>query len=136
MGYLLDTDVLSESSNPQPEERVMDWLDTHYHEIKLSTISLGEIVKGIELLPTGRRKSELTTWFLRLEKWCERRLLPPTGAVMRAWGQLCARHQRKGRQLPVLDSLIAATAICHKLILVTRNTSDYPPEVELLNPWK
>lgn len=136
MGYLLDTDVLSESSNPHPDEKVMDWLDDHDHEVALSTISLGEIVKGIELLPADRRKSEIATWFRRLEKWCEHRLLPPTGEVMREWGQLCARHQRMGRQLPVLDSLIAATAICNKLTLVTRNTGDYPLEVTLLNPWK
>ncbi len=136
MGYLLDTDVLSESSNPQPDERVMDWLDAHDHEASLSTISLGEIVKGIELLPSGKRKNELAAWFKRLEKWCENRLLPPTAQVMHQWGHLCARHQRKGRLLPVLDSLIAATAITHGLTLVTRNTSDYPPEVSLINPWK
>ncbi len=136
MGYLLDTDVLSESSNPQPDERVMGWLDVHDHEISLSTISLGEIVKGVELLPAGRRKGEIATWFERLEKWCENRLLPPTEQVMREWGRLCARHQRKGRRLPVLDSLIAATALAHDLTLVTRNTSDYPSEVALINPWK
>ena len=136
MGYLLDTDVLSESSNPQPDERVMDWLDAHEHETALSTISLGEIVKGIELLPSGRRKNEIAAWFERLEKWGENRLLPPTAQVMREWGHLCARHQRKGRRLPVLDSLIAATALTHDLTLVTRNTSDYPPEVSLINPWK
>jgi predicted nucleic acid-binding protein len=55
---------------------------------------------------------------------------------MREWGQLCARHQRKGRRMPVLDSLIAATALGHDLILVTRNTGDYPIEVPLINPWK
>lgn len=136
MGYLLDTDVLSESSNPQPDERVMDWLDAHEHETALSTISLGEIVKGIELLPSGRRKNEIAAWFERLEKWGENRLLPPTAQVMREWGHLCARHQRKGRRLPVLDGLIAATALTHDLTLVTRNTSDYPPEVSLINPWK
>ncbi len=136
MGYLLDTDVLSESSNPRPNEKVMDWLDTHDHEIALSAISLGEIVKGIELLPLGRRKKEIKIWFERLEAWCEHRLLPVSSQVMREWGQLCARHQRKGRSLPVLDSLIGATAITHRLTLVTRNTSDYPPEVTVLNPWR
>jgi predicted nucleic acid-binding protein len=136
MGYLLDTDVLSESSNPNPNEAVMDWLDDHDHEAYLSTISLGEIVKGIELLPIGKRKKEIASWFERLERWSENRLLPPTAQVMREWGSLCARHQRKGRRLPVLDSLIAATALVHGLVLVTRNTSDYPAEVSLINPWK
>jgi predicted nucleic acid-binding protein len=136
MGYLLDTNVLSESLNPKPHEAVMDWLDAHDHELYISTISLGEIVKGIELLPSGKRKKEIAAWFERLDRWSENRLLPPTGEVMREWGQLCARHQRKGRRLPVLDSLIAATALAHNLVLVTSNTADYPTEVPLLNPWE
>ena len=136
MAYLLDTDVLSESSNSKPDESVMDWLDAHDHESYLSTISLGEIVKGIELLSAGKRKREIAAWFQRLERWSENRLLPPTGKVMREWGHLCARHQRNGRRLPVLDSLIAATAITHDLVVVTRNTDDFPHEVRLINPWK
>lgn len=136
MGYLLDTDVLSESSNSKPDESVMDWLDSHDHETYLSTISLGEIVKGIELLPDGKRKHQIAAWFDRLDRWSENRLLPPTGNVMREWGRLCARHERKGRRLPVLDSLIAATALAHDLTLVTRNTGDYPKEIPLVNPWE
>jgi predicted nucleic acid-binding protein len=136
MGWLLDTDVLSESSNPRPSERVTSWLDVHDHELYLSTISLGEIVKGMELMPAGKRRKEIEAWFTRLERWADSRLLAPTDSVMREWGCLCARNERKGRRLPVLDSLIAATAIAHGLTLVTRNTSDYPEEVSLLNPWE
>ena len=135
MAYLLDTNVLSESSNPRPEERVMKWLDAHDHELHLSTVSLGEIVKGIELLPQGKRRKEITVWFERLAHWANDRLLAPNAEVMQAWGKLCAKHERKGRRLPVLDSLIAATALSHGYILVTRNTQDYPPDVPVLNPW-
>jgi hypothetical protein len=135
MGYLLDTDVLSESSNPFPEPKVMQWLDDHDHELFLSTVSLGEMTKGIELLAPGKRRKEIEVWFSRLERWADSRLLAPTADVMRSWGQLCARNERKGRRLPVLDSMIAATAMAHGLILATRNTRDYPPEVPVLNPW-
>ena len=135
MAWLLDTDVLSESSNPRPNERVMAWIDAHDDDIHLSTISLGEMVKGIELLPAGKRKKEIAVWFGRLERWAGPRLLAPTDKVMREWGRLCARHERKGRTLPVLDSLIAATALAHGLTLVTRNTADYPADVPVLNPW-
>jgi toxin FitB len=136
MAYLIDTDVLSESSNARPREPVMEWLDAHEHETHLSTISLGEIVKGLELLPAGKRRKELGAWFKRLEHWAGPRLLAPTEDVMREWGRLCARQERKGRRLPVLDSLIAATALAHDLTLVTRNTDDYPSEIPVLNPWK
>jgi toxin FitB len=135
MAWLLDTDVLSESSNPRPNERVMAWLDAHDDDIHLSTISLGEMVKGIELLPGGKRKKEIAAWFGRLERWAGPRLLAPTNKVMHEWGWLCARHERRGRKLPVLDSLIAATALAHGRTLVTRNTSDYPADVPVLNPW-
>jgi len=54
---------------------------------------------------------------------------------MRIWGRLCARHESKGRRLPVLDSLIAATAISNDLTLVTRNTGDHPRGIPILNPW-
>jgi predicted nucleic acid-binding protein len=135
MAWLLDTDVLSESSNPRPNEQVMAWLDAHDNDLHLSTISLGEMVKGIELLPAGKRKREIGAWFGRLERWAGPRLLAPTDKVMREWGRLCARHERRGRRLPVLDSLIAATALAHDLTLVTRNTGDYPGEVPVLNPW-
>jgi predicted nucleic acid-binding protein len=140
MGYLLDTDVLSESSNPRPDAGVVAWLDEHDHELFLSTISLGEITKGIELLPQGKRRKEIEAWFARLEEWAGSgagsRLLSPTEQVMRTWGKLCARHESKGRRLPVLDSLIAATAIANDLTLVTRNFKDHPDGIPILNPWE
>lgn len=136
MSWLLDTDVLSESSKSRPNERVLSWLDAHDHDIHLSSISLGEIVKGIELMPSGKRRREIEDWFTRLERWAGPRLLAPTEPVMREWGRFCAAHERKGRRLPVLDSLIAATALAHALTLVTRNTSDYPADVPLENPWE
>lgn len=136
MAWLLDTGVLSESSNPRPDQRVTAWLDAHDHEIHLSTISLGEMVKGIELLAAGKRKKEIAAWFERLERWAGPRLLAPTARVMHEWGRLCARHERRGRTLPVLDSLIAATALAHGLTLVTRNTGDYPAEIPVLNLWR
>lgn len=136
MAYLLDTDVLSESSKPQPNPHVLAWLDAHDHELYLSTISLGEMRKGLELLPAGKRRKEIAQWFERLERWAGPRLLAPSSEVMHAWGQLCARNEKKGHRLPVLDSLIAATALAHDLTLVTRNTDDYPTEIPRLNPWK
>ena len=139
MGYLLDTDVLSESSNPRPNPGVMAWMSEHDHELYLSTISLGEITQGIELLSPGKRRREIEAWFRRVEEWAGEgigsRILAPTDQVMRIWGTLCARHEAKGRRLPVLDSLIAATASANNLTLVTRNFKDHPDGILILNPW-
>ena len=64
------------------------------------------------------------------------RLLPLNRDVLKTWGELCGTHEAQGQRLPVIDSLLAATALCHDLIIVTRNTADFPPEVQTLNPWK
>lgn len=135
MGWLLDTNVISESSKSVPDPEVLAWIERHDHEIHLSTISLGEIVKGIELLAPGRRKSKVEEWFGRIERWAGPRLLAPTAEVMKVWGKLCARCEKAGRPLSVLDSLIAATALTHHLTVATRNTGHFPNEVDVLNPW-
>ena len=74
-------------------------------------------------------------WYERIERWAAGRILPLDMPVMRRWGAFYARHQLCGRKLDVMDSLLAATAIEHQLILVTRNQADFPDEVPLLNPW-
>jgi len=104
MDYLLDTDVLSDSSNPRPDPRVLQWMDAHDHELFLSTISLGEIIKGIELLSPGKRRNEIERWFTRMEAWAgkgrDSRLLPPDAAVMREWGRLSAAMKTKAADYP------------------------------------
>lgn len=135
MAFLLDTNVLSESSKPTPNPSVLQWLEVHDDELYISAISLGEIVKGIESMPNGRRQKSLRQWFERIEIWAAGRVIPLSAEVLREWGRLCARHERKGRRLPVLDSLIAATALANDLILVTRDVSDYPDEVSIFDPW-
>jgi predicted nucleic acid-binding protein len=69
------------------------------------------------MMSHGKRRATVEQWLSRLERWAGSRLLPVSGEIMREWGSLCARHERTGRRLPVLDSLIAATAIKHQLLL-------------------
>jgi len=57
------------------------------------------------------------------------------GEPLPTWASFYAKHQRAGRKLPAIDSLIAATALQHQLTLVTRNTDDFPDDVPILNPW-
>ena len=83
MGYLLDTDVLSKSSNSTPNAMVMEWLDGNEHELYFSTISIGKITREIKLLPIGKRRTEIQKWFSPLEIRIDGRLVSPAELVMK-----------------------------------------------------
>jgi predicted nucleic acid-binding protein len=97
-------------------------------------LSLGEIRKGIEVLPEGNKKCELSDWLeVELPAFFSGRVLLVDGAVVDRWGRLLASIQRTP---PAIDSLIAATALQHGLTLITRNTADFNfPGLDLINPW-
>jgi len=133
--FLVDTNVISESSRPNADPRVLKWLEDHDHQLFLSTISIGELSKGIALLQNGKRKQALESWFEEICQWAENRILVPDQMVMRTWGELCATCEKRGESLSVLDSMIAATALRYELTVVTRNCGDFPCEVSVLNPW-
>ena len=124
MSYLVDTDVLSEATRPRPEAKVLAWLERHDAELHISTLTLGEIVKGTHLLAHGQRRRQLETWCEDLIASFAGRILPVDELVARTWGEFYAKHQRVGQTLPSLDSLLAATAIAHKLTLATHNIAD------------
>lgn len=134
MAYLLDTCVISELRKTTCNPGVASWISgIQPDEAFLSVLTLGEIRRGIEL---HRRKSPaaaggLERWLLGLETHYGDRILPITAAVADAWGRL-SPHQ----PLPVSDGLIAATALEHKLTVVTRNVSDFKRSgVNTLNPF-
>jgi len=135
MAYLLDTNVLCESSKSSPDPVVIQWLSDHDSELHVSSLSLGEMIKGIHLMDQGKRRIEIDTWYQRVERWAARRIMPLDGPVMQTWGVFYAKHQKAGRKLPLMDSLLAATALQFNLTLVTRNITDFPEEVSMVNPW-
>jgi predicted nucleic acid-binding protein len=135
MIYLLDTNVVCESTARQPDPKVLAWCETHLAESLISTITVGEIWKGIHLLPPGKRRNNLAGWAARMEEELADCFLPLDTEVLKTWGEFYASHEAKGLNLGVLDSLIAATALVHGLTVVTRNTSDFPPPIRTLNPW-
>jgi toxin FitB len=135
MSYLVDANILCESSRSQPDPVVLQWLADHDSELHVSVLSLGEMLKGIHLMDAGRRRREIEGWYQRIERWAANRLLVMDASVMVTWGRFYASHQRAGRKLPLMDSLLAATALRHQLTIVTRNTADFPDDVPVLNPW-
>lgn len=133
--YLLDTNAVCEATARQPEATVLAWIETHSHECFLSSVSLGEIWKGLHRLPEGKRKNGLIRWAEELEKDLSEQILGLDTMTLKSWGKLYAKHEAKGFNMDVLDSLIAATALVHQLTVVTRNTADFPADVKTINPW-
>ena len=135
MTYLLDTNVLCEATARQPDPRVLAWCESNASECCLSCITLGEIWKGIHLLPEGKRKTAIRAWAEGIERDFSDVCLPLDPSTLKVWGMLYAKHEANGLNLGVLDSLIAATALARDLVVVTRNTADFPPGVKTLDPW-
>ena len=135
MSYLVDTCALSELIKPKPAPRVSDWFDAAPPEtLFVSVLTLGEIRKGVERLGDSRRRDRIAAWLeTALPDWFENRVLPVDAGVADEWGRLVARLPRV---LPAIDGLIAATALRHRLTVVTRNEADFADTgVPLLNPW-
>ena len=138
-GFLIDTNVLSEYNRPGgPNVGVKRWLETTARELQhVSVITLAEIQKGIELLDEGKRRVQLEQWLTQdLEIWFSDRVLYVDRQVSRRWASLLAQGVRRGRPLPTVDSLIAATALAHDLTIVTRNVRDFETTgAATLNIW-
>ena len=138
MSYLLDTCVIAEYQKPMPDVKVIQWLDSQTEEwLFLSVLAIGEIEKGINKLPLSKRRTNLENFLDSLLARFDRRVLPLDTAVLRCWGKLIGSLEIKGRVLPILDSLLAATALEYDLTIVTRNEKDFTKtNTKLLNIWK
>jgi toxin FitB len=121
--YLVDANVLSEATKPAPDQRVVDWLEGNEPELVVDPIILGEIRFGILLLPRGRRRSRLESWFEGVVQRLQ--CLPWEAATGLRWAELLSRLRAEGRAMPIKDSLIAATALTHDLAVVTLNRRDF-----------
>lgn len=138
-GFLLDTNCISEIVRLKPEPRVIDWMEAVDESLLyLSVLTLGEIRKGVAGLPQSKRRTHLESWLeLELRARFSGRILSIDGLVADRWGLLAAPAKRTGKALSTIDGLLAATALCHNLTLVSRNIRDYTnTQVPVLNPWE
>ncbi len=139
MNYLLDTCVLSELVKARPDKKVVHWITANNEEsFYISSLTFGEINKGIEKLSNLKRKKELHHWIENdLKDRFGNRILSVDINVARIWGEIQGKAELAGKSMPTIDGLIAATGIFHDLIIVTRNTADMEQSgVALLNPWE
>ncbi len=138
MKYLLDTCVISELVKPSPNPMVLDWLhDIPSERLFLSVITIGEIRKGLTKLPNSKRKDRLTEWLNSLLEDYQDRIYSIDLAVAENWGVMQGKAETSGMPMSSMDSLIAAIAYTHNLILVTRNVIDFKAtNLPVNNPWE
>jgi predicted nucleic acid-binding protein len=135
VSYLVDADVLSEATKPKPAAKVVNWLSQNDSELVVNPIVLGELEFGILLLPTGRKRKKLLDWF---EAGIQHlNVVEIDAATATIWAKLVADLRRKGKAMPIKDSLIAASAKQHGLSVATGNAADYRHAgVRVVNPFK
>ena len=138
MSFLLDTAVVSELVRQNPSGAVLKWIDGQDEaSLYLSVLTIGELEKGVARLPASVRRSRLQSWVRRdLVERFGGRLLPIDTRTAARWGAIAGESERRGRPLPVIDCLIAATAQVHGLAVATRNVGDIERcGATCVNPW-
>jgi toxin FitB len=107
-------------------------------QVFLSAVTIGEIQFGISNRPPSNRRTELEVWLNEsLFQQFTNRILSLDTDIFLTWGQMTAQQRQQGKPMGVMDSLIAAVALRHRMILVTRNVSDFSATgLSLLNPWE
>jgi predicted nucleic acid-binding protein len=134
-GFLLDTNVVSETAKPAPNPRVVAFLADRV-DLWLPVIVLHELEYGVRLMPAGRRRDARRATLMALTGRFHRRLLPIGRDEAGHASRLRAHARRAGRTVHLGDALIAGTATANDLVLATRNVDDFAPfDIELLNPW-
>jgi predicted nucleic acid-binding protein len=134
MIYLVDANVLSEPTKPVPSSKVIDWLTANERNLAVDSVIVGELCVGILSLPHGRKRRQLEQWFEDVLQTVD--CLPWDVTISRRWAKLVVDVKRKGDTLPLLDSMIAATALQHELTVATRNTRDFERAgVKVLDPF-
>jgi len=131
--FLVDANVLSEPTKPRPDEEIVEWLRRNERTLAVDPIVLGEVRFGILLLAQGARRGGLEDWF---EQGIKRiQCLSWDGQVGLRWAELLADLRKRGRPMSIKDSLIAATALTHGLVVATLNGRDFEPAgVDLVDP--
>lgn len=138
MNYLLDTCVLSELVKSEPSQSVRDWLASKQDsQFFISSITWAELHRGVVRLPASKRRNQLTDWLLDLDVQFGERKLAFDAKTAEHWALMVSALASQGKTMPVIDSMICATAQHNGLALVTRNIKDFEQaQVYLIDPWQ
>jgi len=139
VSVILDTNVLCEAGRKEPNGKVLGWIAAQALEtVFISAITLAELRRGALGLTEGKKRKALLHWLrTAIKEGFAGRILPVDTIVAERWAELQVATSRRGRTLPVMDSLIAATALAHGFVLATRNVRDFQAAgLALVNPWE
>ena len=139
MAFLLDTNVVSETTRPRPRQPVLDWIEAQNPaDLFLPAQTIGELVRGARKVREQERRERFERWIEQdLARQFDGRVLPFDSHTAAIWGRLMGDGDRAGRTPAAADAQIAAIAIQHELILVTRNVKDFRNfNIQLLDPWQ
>ena len=138
IGWLLDTNILSELRRVRPEPKVLAFVAANpLEQLYVSTVTFAEIRFGIELVTDVHRRAELNDWLEhKVRPMFNERVLPISEDVMLKWRLLVEEGRKIGHTFSQPDLIIAATALCHGLTILSRDTSDYDrARAPVVNPW-
>ena len=139
MAFLLDTNVVSETIRPRPDKTVLDWIEAQSPtDLFLAAQTLGELVRGARKVKEQARRERFERWIEQdLARQFDGRVLSFDGRTAAVWGRLMGDGDRAGRPPAAADAQIAAVAIQHDLIIVTRNVKDFENfDIQLFDPWQ
>ncbi len=139
MPFLLDTNIVSETVRLAPEPNVLDWMARQNPtELYLACMTIGELMRGARKVREEARRRTYQSWIENdLGRQFEGRILPFDERAARLWGRLMGDGDRKGRTPTAADAHIAAVAMAHGLVLVTRNVRDFDRfDLTIVNPWE
>jgi len=135
---LLDTNVVCEAMRPKPDQNVLAWLDAQAAEtLYLSTVSLAELLLGIESLPAGKRREVLAAALAeQVIALFGERIVPFDFAAAQTYARIVTRARRRGHPIAVADAQIAATAASRHSAVATRDEAPFRAAgVPVINPW-
>ncbi len=135
---ILDTNVVSETVKPNCDDAVLDWLDSQNPEnLYFTSIGVAEIYVGLELLPDGKRKSNLAQEVVEaIEDLFEYRIMPFDADSAMVYANMMVELKKAGKPISIFDAQMAAIARCNRFAVATRDTRPFIDcGLDVINPW-